>query len=458
MRRWPLKFKVGVFAALLTVITMLTGAVALFSVIYLRQLHELDDQLAQDAGEWVRDLRNFRGAPVNPRHPLGVKFVPLNLREHHLMLAGPEGQVLYQSPGLKGTSIDGPPGFRTVTIAGARCRAGTFKDHDFTVHIAVSLAGIEAFHKELAFGLLMTLPLVGVMVFAGGLWLGNRAVAPVAALSEAAENISVENLTERLPQPPANDEIARLTVVLNDAFDRMRASYIAAARFSADASHQLKTPVAVLRAGLEAVRDTKTTDPAAKEEIDHLLDQVRRLSGLIHDLLLLARSDSRRLRLDSQPVNLADLAEAGLDDLQTLADESLDIQADITNPLIVSADKAHAAIVVQNLIENAAKYTPHGGSVRVSATAQGPLARFSVANTGPALPESDREGIFERFRRGSMTGEQQSGHGLGLNIARELARAHGGDLLLERSDGEWTEFVFTLPLHGETGISYENPV
>ena len=75
------------------------------------------------------------------------------------------------------------------------------------------------------------------------------------------------------------------------------------------------------------------------------------------------------------------------------------------------------------------------------------MLRFSVANTGPALPEADKQGIFERFRRGSLVGETQSGHGLGLNIARELARAHGGDLVLERSDGQWTEFVFTLPLH-----------
>lgn len=449
MRRWPLKIKVGVFAALLTVLTLLAGSAAFFAILYFRQIHELDDKLRDSAEEWVRDLRNFRGAPINPRHPLGVKFVPVNLREHHLMLMGPEGQVLYQSPNLKGVGIEGPPGFRSLEINGIPCRSGTFKENDFTVHIAVSLEAIRTFHRDLRFGLLMTMPLIGVMVFAGGLWLGNRAVAPVAALSDAAENISVEDLTERLPAPPADDEIARLTVVLNDAFDRMRASYIAAARFSADASHQLKTPVAVLRAGLEAVRDTKTTDPAAREEIDRLLDQTRRLSGLIHDLLLLARADSHRLRIDSEPLNLADLAEAGLDDLQTLADESLDIRADIRNPLIVRADRAHAAIVVQNLIENAAKYTPHGGVVKLSATSEGEMVRFSVSNTGPALPEADREGIFERFRRGSLTGEQQSGHGLGLNIARELARAHGGDLVLERSDGEWTEFVFTLPLHAE---------
>jgi signal transduction histidine kinase len=447
MRRWPLKIKVGVYAALLTMLTLLAGAAAFFTILYYRQLHEVDDGLRANAEEFVRDLRNFRGAPVNPRHPLGIKFVPMDLRDHYLMLMGPEGQVLYHSPNLQGASIEAEPGFRTLKIDGQRSRTGSIRQGDFTVHVGRSLAAIDAFHRDLRFGLLLTLPLIGVMVFAGGLWLGKQAVEPVAALSAAAEEITVENLTERLPVPAADDEIARLTVVLNDAFDRMRASYLAAARFSADASHQLKTPVAVLRAGLEAVRDSHHLEPAAREEMEVMLGQVRRLSGLIHDLLLLARTDSRRLGLDSKPLDLADLTAAGLDDLQTLADESLTIEDEIRSPLMVCADKAHVAMVVQNLMENAAKYTPKGGTVRVSAAPVEGMARLSVANTGPALPEADKEGIFERFRRGSLVGETQSGHGLGLNIARELARAHGGDLVLERSDGEWTEFVFTLPLH-----------
>lgn len=450
MRRWPLKIKVGVYAALLTMLTLLAGAAAFFTILYYRQLHEVDDGLRANAEELVRDLRNFRGAPVNPRHPLGIKFVPMDLRDHYLMLMGPEGQVLYHSPNLQGASIEAEPGFRTLKIGGQRTRTGSIRQGDFTVHVGRSLAAIDAFHRDLRFGLLMTLPLIGVMVFAGGLWLGKQAVEPVAALTAAAEEITVENLTERLPVPAADDEIARLTVVLNDAFDRMRASYLAAARFSADASHQLKTPVAVLRAGLEAVRDSHQLEPAAREEMEVMLGQVRRLSGLIHDLLLLARTDSRRLGLDSKPLDLADLTAAGLDDLQTLADESLTIEDEIRSPLMVCADKAHVAMVVQNLIENAAKYTPKGGTVRVSAVPVAGMARLSVANTGPALPEADKEGIFERFRRGSLVGETQSGHGLGLNIARELARAHGGDLVLERSDGQWTEFVFTLPLHGDS--------
>jgi signal transduction histidine kinase len=447
MRRWPLKIKVGVYAALLTMLTMLFSAAALFSILYFRQLSELDGQLKDNAEELVRDLRNFRGAPVNPRHPLGMKFVPVDLRDHFLMLMGPEGQVLYQSSNLNGESIEAEPGFRTVKVGGQRSRAGSFLLGDFTVHVGISLAEIDAFQSDLRYGLLMTIPLIGVMVFAGGLWLGKQAVEPVAALSAAAEGISVENLSERLPMPPADDEIARLTVVLNDAFDRMRASYVAAARFSADASHQLKTPVAVLRAGLESVRDTQNLEPEAREEMENLLGQVRRLSGLIHDLLLLARTDARRLALERKPFDFAQLAESGLDDLQTLANDMLVIEDDIRGPLEVCADPAHVAMVVQNLIENSAKYTPTGGTVRVALAQDGNMVRFSVANTGPGLPEADREGIFERFRRGSLVGEGQRGHGLGLNIARELARAHGGDLVLERSDGEWTEFVFTLPLH-----------
>lgn len=445
MKRWPLKIKVGVYAALLTMLTLLIAAAALFSILYLRQVNELDGELKDNADELVRDLRNFRGAPVNPRHPLGIKFVPVDLRDQFLMLMGPEGQVLYQSPNLNGENIEAELGYRTVKVGGQRSRMGSFKLGDFTVHVGISLAEVDGFQRDLKFGLLMTMPLIGLVIFAGGLWLGKRAVEPMAALSAAAEGISVDSLTERLPMPAADDEIARLTGVLNSAFDRMRASYTAAARFSADASHQLKTPVAVLRAGLESVRDTHNLEPAAREEVENLLGQVRRLSGLIHDLLLLARTDARRLALESKPLDLAHLVDAGLDDLQTLTAERLVILHDIQRPLNVSADRAQVAMVVQNLIENAAKYTPAGGTVSLTARQDGAVVRFGISNTGPGLSAADREGIFERFRRGSRVGEGQSGHGLGLNIARELARAHGGELVLARADGEWTEFVFTLP-------------
>ena len=446
MRRWPLKIKVGVYSALLTIVTLTAAAAALLAIVYFEQLREVDSELKGDAEELIRDLHNFRGAPVNPRHALSIKFVPVGLQDRHLMVMGPEGQVLYHSPNLRGASIEGGPAFRSITVDGQRCRAATVRQGDYTVHVAVSLAKAENFLRDLLLGLLMTLPLIGLMVFTGGLWLGKKAVEPVANLSAAAESISVENLSERLPMPEADDEIARLTVVLNDTFARLYASYEAATRFAADASHQLKTPVAVLRAGLESLRDGGSLNDTARLETESMLRQVRRLTSLIQDLLLLARTDARRMRLESQPFDLSELAAAALDDLQTLVYERLQIDDEIEPGLIVCADRRHIAMITQNLVENAAKYTPEGGRVKLMASRQGSLARFAVANTGPALPEEDREGIFERFRRGSQVGENQSGHGLGLNIARELARAHGGELVLVRSDGEWTEFALTLPL------------
>lgn len=446
MKRWPLKIKVGVYSAALTLLTLLVGSAALMGFIRLRLLNEVDSELRENAAELVRDLVNFRGAPVNPRHALSEKFVPVDLRDHYLMILGPEEQVLFHSPNLKGQDISGSPGFRTIEVRGQACRAGSFREPSYSIHVAVSLAEMEFFMRDVMVGLLTTLPLVGLMVFAGGLWMGKKAVSPVSALTTAAESISVENLTERLPMPEAEDEIARLTVVLNDAFARLSASYEAATRFSADASHQLKTPVAVLRAGLESLRDGGHLDGAGRLEVETLLKQVRRLTGLIQDLLLLARTDARRLRLESQPFDLSELAGAALDDLETLAYGRLQVEHEIEKGLIVCADQRHLAIIVQNLVENAAKYTPEGGQVRLTVKREGNQARFSVANTGPALPEQDRVGIFERFRRGSKVGENQSGHGLGLNIALALAMAHGGDLALVRSDGEWNEFALTLPL------------
>jgi len=267
----------------------------------------------------------------------------------------------------------------------------------------------------------------------------------VALLSSAAERISVENFAERLPPPPADDEISRLTLVLNDAFDRLQRSYQTASRFSADASHQLKTPVAVLRSGLEALLEGRSVDEDGRIEVENLLRQVRRLTSLIEDLLLLARTDARKLLLQNEPLDLGEVVESALDDLMTLQDERLHISHDIHRPLHVCVDRRHVTMIVQNLTENAGKYTPDNGSVRVTAQMRDSDVILSVANTGPALDEADREGIFERFRRGAGVGENHSGHGLGLNIARELARAHGGDLKLTRSDGEWTEFVLTLP-------------
>jgi signal transduction histidine kinase len=212
------------------------------------------------------------------------------------------------------------------------------------------------------------------------------------------------------------------------------------ARFSADASHQLKTPVTVLRAGLEELLSRDHLTAAECQEISALIHQTYRLSSLIEDLLLLSRLDAGRLKLDLSPVNLSQLIEASLDDLQALPDEfSVAVETDFAADLHISGEKRYTAIILQNLLENARKYNRPGGRIHLRAIAHGGEVRLLVRNNGRPIPPGAQAHIFERFHRGSI-GENVPGYGLGLNLARELARLHQGDLRLVRSDDDNTEF------------------
>ena len=209
-------------------------------------------------------------------------------------------------------------------------------------------------------------------------------------------------------------------------------------RYSADASHQLKSPVTVLRVGLESLLEREGFKPAIYEELSVLLHQTHRLTGVIEDLLLLSRMDAGHLQIASTPVNLSQLVDEWVDDLGALPDSpDVKIEKEFPRGLFVAGEKRYTSLVVQNLLENARKYNRPGGRIRVSACANGSGVVLTVGNTGCVIAPG--ENIFERFHH-SSTPSAASGHGIGLNLARELARLHGGDLRLVRSENDWTEF------------------
>ena len=212
------------------------------------------------------------------------------------------------------------------------------------------------------------------------------------------------------------------------------------ARYSADASHQLKNPVTVLRTGLEMLLNREGFRPEIYEELSALLHQTYVLTGVIDDLLLLARMDAGRLQLQSEPVNLTALVDEWRDDYSAMPDgDALEITNRLAGELCVFGEKRYTSLIVQNLLENARKYNRTGGKINISGRAQNGFVTLTVGNTGPAIPRSMQSHLFERFQRGPNT-ERVSGHGLGLNLARELARLHGGELRLVRSENDWTEF------------------
>jgi signal transduction histidine kinase len=209
-------------------------------------------------------------------------------------------------------------------------------------------------------------------------------------------------------------------------------------RYSADASHQLKSPMTVLRIGLESLLEREGFKPEVYEELSTLLHQTRRLTGVIDDLLLLSRMDAGHLQIASTPVNLSQLVDEWLDDLGALPDSpDVKIEKEFPHGLFVAGEKRYTSLIVQNLLENARKYNRAGGRIRVRAHGNGSDVVLTIGNTGRTI--SPGENIFERFHHSSSP-SAASGHGIGLNLARELTRLHGGELRLVRSDRDWTEF------------------
>ena len=248
-------------------------------------------------------------------------------------------------------------------------------------------------------------------------------------LSKPVEKLAVTSEQNRAQRDRAEAALESTSVELQRS-----------ARFSADASHQLKTPVTVLRAGIEELLSREDFSAEVYHELSALLHQTYRITSVVDDLLLLSRMDAGRLQIQFGTVNLSRLLEEWIDDISALPDDlHVELETDFPPHLYVAGEKGYITLIVQNLLENARKYNLPRGKICVAAEEKGDYVVLSIENTGRPIPPAAREHIFERFHRGAV-GENVPGHGLGLNLARELARLHGGDLRLVRSDEEWTEF------------------
>jgi len=239
-----------------------------------------------------------------------------------------------------------------------------------------------------------------------------------------------------------------LSLRFSTPVERLAVESERSARFSADASHQLKTPVTVLRAGLEELLSREHFTPEECAQISALIHQTYRLSSLIEDLLLLARMDAGRLKIERTPVELRHLIDACRDDFSALPDPALlKIEVDLRGRLEVFGEKRYLAMILHNLLENARKYNRPGGRILISGAEDDRFVFVRIGNTGPGILPGAQRDLFERFRRGRVD-EEVPGYGLGLNLARELARIHGGDLRLIQSGEDWTEFELKLERTG----------
>jgi len=284
-----------------------------------------------------------------------------------------------------------------------------------------------------------------------GYWLAGRYLAPLGAMVGELEAITDgRSLHRRLAVERGGDEVARLGVAVNRMFERLERSFSALHRFTAEASHELKTPLMVFRAGVERALRHPGTPPESIQALDESLDQINSMSELVDSLLTLARADEGRLPLALQDCDLRELvAEAA--ETASMLGESVGLTVTTAIPegrLPFRADRSRIRQLLLNLVTNAVKYTPSGGQVAIGLSDEGANLVLSVSDTGIGIAAGDLPHIFDRFWRAdparSRAG-QHPGAGLGLAITKWAAEAHGGTITVQSRPGRGTRFTVTLP-------------
>jgi signal transduction histidine kinase len=442
MKNWPLRWKVALYSASLAVAATLAGATTTWFVMRHSEIAAFDRRLTTDAQEFFRDVEHFEGGRKNNELVFKEILVPLSLRKHLVEVTDASGNVVYLSPRL-GHAF--PRDGNNQKVDGQNIRLAEFSESGLTLRAGDDLKEINQISRDIFLAMLGAIPTVLLVTLVGSAWVASKAIAPVEEIRQAANRITAQRLEQRLPVPPTNDEIAGLIEMLNTTFERLQRSFEQSARFSADASHHLKTPIAILRADVEEILADVNCSESTQARAEGVLHRIHGLSSVVDNLLLLSRADAGRLELSQAKFDLGEVLEGVLDDAHTLAEPlNLTVEANIPKHLVLKADPTFVGMIAQNLVENAVKYNTPGGRIRVAARAVNGEVEMTIGNTGVGMPKDRTGQLFERFYR-VCGGERVQGHGLGLSIARELARAHGGDVELVRSDGNWTEMRVRLP-------------
>jgi heavy metal sensor kinase len=294
--------------------------------------------------------------------------------------------------------------------------------------------------------------IVGVIpaILVGG-WIAARALEPVdRMITEVREITDGRTLHRRLAVPMTRDELGRLAETLNQMMTRLERSFAALRRFTADASHELKTPLTVVRAGVERAITRPDITPETLAPLEETLQQVNRMTELLDSLLTLARADEGRAELHREPVDLRQIIEEAGETGELLAEHAgvgMEIRLP-ADPILVSVDRSRVRQLALNLIENAVKYTPRGGQVSVELGTNDGRAVFTVADTGIGIAPGDLPHVFDRFWRADSARtrtSERAGSGLGLAICKWIAEAHGGTIEVQSRPGRGTTFTVGLP-------------
>ena len=353
-------------------------------------------------------------------------------------------------PGGGQTTFIKTPRFQTITTPAGEWRIGMLGTDDTTLLVGLNTRQARAELAQLRNRFLLTLPVALFLVGLGGWIVAGRALRPMRVIASTAELVTARGLEQRIPLSTEDPEIARVIQVLNRMMDRLENSFKQATRFSADASHELKTPLAIMQGELENALQEAAPDSREQQVFSGLLEETQRLKTITGGLLMLARADAGQLKPALENVDLTAMLEGILEDTRVMAVESaLNFEAVLAPGVAVRADPVLLRTALLNLFVNAVKYNETGGTIRTILESRDGTALLTIGNSGPGIPACDHDRVFTRFHRVDAARQRQvDGVGLGLSLAREIVRAHDGELELLESRPGWTSFRLRLKLAG----------
>ena len=433
--------------------------------------HAIDDELR----DRVRGVAQFMDLQTAS---LSIPEIRDEFREHSVLGPGgdlfqvcdQDGQWLYRSVPLESNNVAIvrpdvliAPKFETLQVQGRSLRFYSTRidvnGRPYTVQVAAPMH--EAFEALDRFRLLLLFaaPLLVTAASVGGYWLSTRALSPVDEISRTAQRISIENLADRLPVWQTGDQLQRLSETLNAMLSRLDAAVRRITQFTADASHELRAPVSLIRTTAEVAVQRK--DRTAEEyfgALKEILEESERTSEVVDSLMLLARADSGKETFECASANACGVVREAADQGEKLArNHGLAFAVGLPNtPVPIQADSNALRRALLILIDNAVKYTPRGGSVKVNLEPSKDFALVSVSDTGIGIAQADLPHIFDRFWRADKArSREQGGAGLGLSIAKWIVEMHCGSIDVKSDLGKGSTFNLRVPLDHERKEAYK---
>ena len=459
------KLSIGVRLTLWYVAIFAVGELVFGASMFLILRHNLYDLVDDGLESQIEDLRNFLGAQQKDASTAKLREEMSAIYEHEhagdfLAINDQNGEPIYRSRFLQAqeSMLLQPdqvnrPLLRTRRMNGEHFRFAFEKlNVDGRVYtLEMGAPADDAFETlQLFRSYLLIFALLLLLVSAGvGYWMSRKALAPVDALVRTARDISGTNLNRRLQTLKTGDELQRLTETLNEMLDRIESAFQKITQFTADASHELRTPVSLIRTEAELALRRSRTEAEYEESLRQILQEAERTTLLIEQLLELARADSGCGSLIMQPVDLPAVVRGVVSGWQQVAAaRNLQFSTDICKlDACVMGDATLLRRLVDIILDNAFKYTPSPGSVRLALDVREEAAVITVQDSGAGIAHEDQEKIFERFYRVDKARSRgQGGVGLGLAIAEWIVLQHRGVISVESGLGEGAIFRAELPL------------